>query len=256
VLLDLAAKHFEVAADRLTAREGTIEVSGVPDRSVTYGELVDGRRLDFEIGASGEQFDMKVAPRAHAKDPHGYTVVGRSVPRKDIPAKVTGTFIYRSGRARPRHAARSCRTPVWSWRALARRGRVRFVKHSRLRPHGSSGRFSRVVATTEWAAIQAAQKLGSTLQPSGPDATQAKWSDWNDLPEMDQIWETVRQASGRDIVVAKHGSVDAALERAARTPHEEVTFDRAHVTSRDWEGYPILRFAEIPDSIEVVIVNN
>jgi CO/xanthine dehydrogenase Mo-binding subunit len=38
--------------------------------------------------------------------------------------------------------------------------------------------------------------------------------------------------------------------------HEEVTFDRAHVTSLDWQGYPILRFSEIPDRIDVVLVNN
>ena len=42
----------------------------------------------------------------------------------------------------------------------------------------------------------------------------------------------------------------------SRTLHEEVTFDRAHVTSRDWTGYPILRFSEIPDRIDLVLVNN
>lgn len=46
------------------------------------------------------------------------------------------------------------------------------------------------------------------------------------------------------------------IQSLSRTLHEEVTFDRAHVTSRDWQGYPILRFPEVPDSIEVVLVNN
>ena len=31
-------------------------------------------------------------------------------------------------------------------------------------------------------------------------------------------------------------------------------FDRAHVTSRDWQGYPILKFSEIPD-VEIVLLN-
>jgi len=28
--------------------------------------------------------------------------------------------------------------------------------------------------------------------------------------------------------------------------HEEVTFDRSHVTSVDWASYPILRFPDAP----------
>jgi nicotinate dehydrogenase subunit B len=217
VLLDLAAKRFEVTEDRLTVHAGTITVSGAPDRSITYGELVDGRRLDFEIGASGEQFDMKVAPRARAKDPHKYTVVGSSVPRKDIPAKVTASFTY----------VQDVRVPGMLHGRVVRPygvgARLRDVDESGLSSIPGfvrtvrRGDFLGVVATTEWAAIQAAQKLGATLQPSGPNTTQAKWSDWNDLPEMDQIWETVRETSGRDISVAKQGSVDEALGRAART---------------------------------------
>ena len=46
------------------------------------------------------------------------------------------------------------------------------------------------------------------------------------------------------------------IQSISRTLHEEVTFNHAHVTSRDWASYPILRFHEIPDSIEMVLVNN
>ncbi|HET9148655.1 MAG TPA: molybdopterin cofactor-binding domain-containing protein, partial [Acetobacteraceae bacterium] len=46
------------------------------------------------------------------------------------------------------------------------------------------------------------------------------------------------------------------IQSLSRTLHEEVTFDRSHVTSRDWMGYPILRFDEIPDRIDIVLVNN
>jgi nicotinate dehydrogenase subunit B len=46
------------------------------------------------------------------------------------------------------------------------------------------------------------------------------------------------------------------IQSISRTLHEEVTFDRSRVTSRDWMGYPILRFKEIPDRIEIVFVNN
>ena len=216
VLLDLAAKHFKVPAERLVVREGIVEVSGVPDQRITYGELVGGRRLNFSIGASGESFAMKVAPQARTKDPSTYTVVGRPVRRKDIPAKVTGAFTY----------VQDVRVPGMLHGRVVRPygvgAQLRAVDESGLRNIPGFIRtvrresFLGVVAETEWAAIQAAAKLGSTLQPSGPDAGQAKWSDWNGLPEMDQVWETVRHTAGRDTVVANHGSVDAALGHAAR----------------------------------------
>jgi CO/xanthine dehydrogenase Mo-binding subunit len=39
------------------------------------------------------------------------------------------------------------------------------------------------------------------------------------------------------------------------TLHEAVSFDRTRITSQDWGGYPILRFADLPDSIEVHLVD-
>jgi CO/xanthine dehydrogenase Mo-binding subunit len=46
------------------------------------------------------------------------------------------------------------------------------------------------------------------------------------------------------------------IQSLSRTLCEEVTFDTARVTSRDWKGYPILRFEDIPDRIDIVLVNN
>ena len=48
----------------------------------------------MEIGASGKSFDMVVAPQAQLKDPATYTIVGTSVKRKDIPAKITAEYTY------------------------------------------------------------------------------------------------------------------------------------------------------------------
>jgi CO/xanthine dehydrogenase Mo-binding subunit len=39
------------------------------------------------------------------------------------------------------------------------------------------------------------------------------------------------------------------------TLHEAVSFDRTRVTSRDWGGYPILRFTDLPDSVEVHLID-
>ena len=44
------------------------------------------------------------------------------------------------------------------------------------------------------------------------------------------------------------------VQTLSRTLHEEVTFDRSHVTSVDWASYPILRFPEAPE-VEVILVD-
>ncbi|HVW58110.1 MAG TPA: molybdopterin cofactor-binding domain-containing protein [Rhizobiaceae bacterium] len=210
-LLDLAGKHFGVSANRLVARDGMITVLGSPDRSITYGKLVDGKRLNVEIGASGERFAMKVAPKARTKDPATYTVVGKSVPRKDIPGKVTGEFTYVQdvkvdgmlhGRVVRPYGVEATLQSVDQTGLKDIPGFVQVVRRDN---------FLGVVAETEWGAIQAAQKLGSTLSPAGPDDGQAKWSNWNGLPPMDQIWETLRQTAGSNRSIASSGSVEMAL---------------------------------------------
>lgn len=43
------------------------------------------------------------------------------------------------------------------------------------------------------------------------------------------------------------------VQTASRMLHEEVTFDRVRVTSRDWITYPILRFADCPAVTPIVV---
>jgi CO/xanthine dehydrogenase Mo-binding subunit len=44
------------------------------------------------------------------------------------------------------------------------------------------------------------------------------------------------------------------LQSASWTLHEQVTWDRNGITSRDWDSYPILKFDNIPE-IECVLIN-
>ncbi|MGH7105539.1 MAG: molybdopterin cofactor-binding domain-containing protein [Acetobacteraceae bacterium] len=45
------------------------------------------------------------------------------------------------------------------------------------------------------------------------------------------------------------------IQATSWTLLESVTFDRTRITSRDWASYPILRFTDVPDSVEVVILD-
>ncbi len=47
----------------------------------------------------------------------------------------------------------------------------------------------------------------------------------------------------------------ATLHGLSRALHEEVRFDTEKVTSRDWLSHPTLRHADIPEKIDIVIVN-
>ena len=45
------------------------------------------------------------------------------------------------------------------------------------------------------------------------------------------------------------------VQSTSWTTVEEVTFDPVRITSRDWGGYPILRFGQVPTRIEVRIID-
>jgi CO/xanthine dehydrogenase Mo-binding subunit len=53
------------------------------------------------------------------------------------------------------------------------------------------------------------------------------------------------------------GTIEANLIQAmSRAMHEAVRFDETRVLSVDWLTYPIVDMTEVPDSIEVVVLNN
>src|SRR5581483_759112 len=68
-------------------------VSGT-GKKISYGELVGGKPFNLHMAATGEGWDLKVAPDVHAKDPKDYKLVGTSVPRVDLPPKFTAEFTY------------------------------------------------------------------------------------------------------------------------------------------------------------------
>jgi nicotinate dehydrogenase subunit B len=45
------------------------------------------------------------------------------------------------------------------------------------------------------------------------------------------------------------------VQSASWTTLEEASFERDRLSARDWGGYPILRFPQVPQSIEVHIVD-
>ena len=78
LFLEAAARRLEVSAAELTVRDGTIEVPGT-DLRTSYWALAG--EVSLARDATGE---------ATPKPAASYAVVGRSAPRHDLPAKLTG----------------------------------------------------------------------------------------------------------------------------------------------------------------------
>lgn len=192
-LLTLASQKLNAPVDGLTVEEGVIKARA-GGAGVAYADL---------LGASG--FALKVDKEAKPKDPKAYTLVGRSVPRLDIPAKIMGEFTYMQDFRVPGMLhGRVVRPPAMgatlesvdegSVKDVA--GVVKVVRE---------GNFLAVVAETEWGAIKAAEKL------------QARWSSWQGLPEQARLWDHVRGTRvTKDDVTSNVGNVDEALPGAAR----------------------------------------
>jgi nicotinate dehydrogenase subunit B len=45
------------------------------------------------------------------------------------------------------------------------------------------------------------------------------------------------------------------VQSASWTLSEEVAFDDTRITSHDWSTYPILRFPDLPENVEVHLIN-
>lgn len=76
-LLEAAAARWEVTSEGLRTAEGAIHAE-------------DGRRLDYAELVAGAHVELRLDPQAPLKTVDEHRTVGRSLPRVDLPAKVTG----------------------------------------------------------------------------------------------------------------------------------------------------------------------
>jgi isoquinoline 1-oxidoreductase len=82
ILLQMAAEQLQAPAARLRVKDGVVTDTAAAGKSVTYGHLVQGKRIERHIEGVA------------AKPVKAYTVVGRAAPRKDALEKVTGKAKY------------------------------------------------------------------------------------------------------------------------------------------------------------------
>ena len=189
-LFELAATRLGVKADELTITDGVVSGGG---KQVSYGELIAGKTFSLTL-------DHQKPPAT--KDAKNFKIVGTSVPRVDIPDKVTGKFTYMQdfrvpgmlhGRVvrPPAIGAQLQNVDEKSIEGIP--GNVRIVRE---------GNFLGVVAENEWAAIKASQQIKTT------------WSAWEGLPDQAKVFEDVRASKvAKDEVTADVGNAAEAMSK-------------------------------------------
>jgi isoquinoline 1-oxidoreductase len=83
VLLQLASERLQVPVDRLRVKAGVVTDSADPKKTVTYGQLTEGKKIERTLD-----------PKPAVKPVKSFAVVGTSVPRFDALEKVTGKAKY------------------------------------------------------------------------------------------------------------------------------------------------------------------
>ena len=201
-LLQEASKRMSLPAGELATADGAVVAKS-------------GRRLAYADLVGGKSFQLKVDAKAAPKDPAAYRVVGKSVPRVDIPAKVTGEFTYMQDFRLPDmvHARvirpTGMKAQLLSFDDSGARDLPGFIRTVR------QGNFLAVVAENEWDAIRASR------------AVKARWSRWEGLPEKKKLFEYVRASKvNKDEVLQTAGDSAAAL-RAPGVKALRATYDFA-----------------------------
>ena len=192
-LVARAAERLGAPAGELIVSDGIVRVRGNPSRMVAYGDLI------------GDGFRVKVDPKIAVKKHTDYRIVGKSIPRVDIPAKVTGEYVYVHDFRLPGMLhARVIRPEIFGARVAA-------VDDNAARKIGGfvqtvrKGDFVAVLAKNEWAAVKAARALKIT------------WNGGITLPEKRTVFETWRQRPiAKKEATQKVGDAPAALAGAAK----------------------------------------
>jgi CO/xanthine dehydrogenase Mo-binding subunit len=212
-LIELGATRLHTAPEALTIVEG--EVRPLASDELQGGQAGDAsasRANRISIGAlvGDRSLSLKVDPKAPRRDARAYTVVGKPLPRPDVPAKCTGRHVYVQDFTLPGMMhARVIRPPaVGATLVGVDESSVRGIPSARIVRIKD---FLAVVAEDEWAAVRAAGALKAT------------WNDPQRLPGSDGLERWTREAPvERDQELVSRG--DAAGTLAAGSKKQSATY--------------------------------
>jgi CO/xanthine dehydrogenase Mo-binding subunit len=196
-LFQLASQYLDVPVSQLTVTDGVFSViGGNPSHTVSYGQLVQG-----------QPFNLTVNPKAVPNDLSTWKILGKSVPRVDIPAKVKGTFQYVQKVHVPGMLhGKMVRPPFLD--AHVKNLHENAVKSLPGNPQVVQiNDLVGVVGDTEWHALKAADELAGAIT----------WSAGATLPAQANLYTYMTQQPSRDAFAVNTGDVDKVMDTAAKT---------------------------------------
>ncbi|HTP45729.1 MAG TPA: molybdopterin cofactor-binding domain-containing protein [Casimicrobiaceae bacterium] len=193
---------LRMAAERTGKAPGELEIVDGMARpkaggaGIAIGELVRNGR-----------FDLKLDPKAKLKDPARYTIVGKPLPRPDVPGKVTGRHVYLHDLVvEGMLHARVIRPPsVGAKLVEVDESSLKSIPGARIVRRES---FLAVVADDEWDAIRAAGALKTRWSESASLIGQLAVRDWMRAGPFEGEEFLVRKGDTRQ-------TLDAATKRLA-----------------------------------------
>jgi len=187
LLIAEAAQRLNLSSETLKTENGAVIAP-------------DGQRLSYGDLVAGDMLHVQAQPKSRLKDPATYRVMGQSVPRVDIPAKVTGGAAYVQDMRLPGMVhARVVRPPSYGARLLEcdssaiekLPGVVKVIRN---------GNFLAVVASKEFQSVKAMRAL----------AAATKWQEEPGLPKQDDLPETLLGLPSNDSVIFERGNPSAS----------------------------------------------
>jgi CO/xanthine dehydrogenase Mo-binding subunit len=209
VLLELASERMQTPVDELTVRDARIAAKSDANKSVTYAELVGGKR--FDVTLTGRNVDATTG-QAPVKPVNEMRVVGKPIQRYDIPAKVDGSLTWAVDMKLPGMLhARNVKPPVAG-------ARLRSIDESSVANVPgfvkvvSRGNYLAVVCEREEQAIQAARQLKADWVPPAEAP----------FPASEQLFDYIRRAEAKSTAAPEvTGDSTAALAGAQRVLEAE-----------------------------------
>jgi CO/xanthine dehydrogenase Mo-binding subunit len=173
-----AAAQWKVDAATLKTLNGTVIAA-------------DGRKMHYGEAVRGVDLHRAAQVKSPLKNIHDYTLIGHSLPRVDIPAKLTGGAAYVQDMRMPGMVhARVVRPPAYGARLLSADSAGVARMPGVLKVH-VDGNYLAVIAGDEWQAVQAMRALSAS----------AKWKRGPALPSPANIHATLRALPSQDIVI-------------------------------------------------------